>query len=419
MGLFFYNIFLALYSAGIRIASLSNKKARLWLAGRKNIFSEVAQWRERTGKDTKMIWMHCASLGEFEQGRPVIEKIKEKFPGYKILLTFFSPSGYEIRKNYSGADGVFYLPADGKKNAAKFIDIIQPNLVIWVKYEYWYYYLTGFSQKNIPVILISAKFREEQPFFKWYGGIWRKMLHCFEKIFVQDEASAEMLKTKNLFATAVPAGDTRFDRVIAIAENHSALPADITAFCKGCKVIVAGSTWEEDEEEIVHYIKAHPGVRLILAPHEIDAERLQDAKKLFVHAAYYSELNENNSGAQVLIIDNIGMLARLYAAADICYVGGGFNDSGIHNITEAAVYGKPVIFGPEYEKFNEAVELIERGGAYSIENALELEDLLDRLFDDEALLLRTGGIAKDYIYEKQGATGIVLNYLYEKRLLTN
>jgi len=410
---------LGLYAVGVHVASLTNKKARLWLAGRKNIFAEAAQWRERMGQDQKLVWMHCASLGEFEQGRPVIEKIREKFPSYKILLTFFSPSGYEVRKSYSGADGIFYLPMDSKQNAEKFIDIMQPGLVIWVKYEYWYYYLTTFRQKNIPVILVSALFREEQPFFKWYGGIWREMLHCFEKIFVQDEASAGRLKTRNLYATAVPAGDTRFDRVIAIAEKHAVLPAEITAFCKGYKVIVAGSTWEEDEEEIVHYIKAHSGVRLILAPHEIDRERLKDVKKLFGDAVYYSELNGNNSGAQTLIIDNIGMLARLYAAADICYVGGGFNDSSIHNITEAAVYGKPVIFGPEYEKFNEAVELIERGGAFSIENALELEDLLDRLLGDDELLLKTGGVAKSYIYEKQGATGIVLNYLYEKRLLTN
>jgi 3-deoxy-D-manno-octulosonic-acid transferase len=417
LGLFLYNIFLGLYAIGSRIASLSNKKAKLWLAGRKNIFSASAGWRREMGAEAKVVWVHCASLGEFEQGRPVLEKIKEKYPGYKIMLSFFSPSGYEVRKNYPGADGIFYLPADGRKNAARFIDIIKPSLVIWVKYEYWYYYLTAFKEKNIPVVLISALFRPEQPFFKWYGGIWRKMLHCFYKIFVQDAASAEMLKTKNLYATAVPAGDTRFDRVIAIAEKHEPLPEAINEFCAGHQVIVAGSTWEEDEEEIVHYMRTHPAIKLILAPHEIDEERLHDAKKMFGHAVYYSEFITGNTDAQVLIIDNIGMLSKLYLLADIAYIGGGFNDSGIHNITEAAVYGKPVIFGPEYEKFNEAIELIDRGGAFSIENALELEALLDKLFGNEELLRKASATAKKYIYEKQGATGIVMEYIYEKRLL--
>ena len=418
MGLFFYNIFLGLYGAGIRIASFTNKKARLWLAGRKNIFTEIKEWRDQTG-NAKVVWMHCASLGEFEQGRPVIEKIKEQFPGYKILISFFSPSGYEVRKNYGGADGIFYLPKDGKRNAAHFTDIINPSLVIWVKYEYWYYYLTGFKQRKIPVVLVSAIFRRDQPFFKWYGGIWLEMLRCFEKIFVQDEGSVSLLEGAGLSSVALPAGDTRFDRVIDIAEKHTPLPAAITDFCRGYQIIIAGSTWEEDEEEIVHYTRVHPAVKFIIAPHEIDEERLRDAGKLFKNAVLYSELIHSNADDRVLIIDNIGMLSKLYALADITYVGGGFNDSGIHNILEAAVYSKPVIFGPAYEKFREAIDLVDLGGAFSINNALELEALLDKLFGDNELLQHAGSVAKDYVYGKRGATGTILKYFYENRLLTN
>ena len=418
MGLFFYNIFLGLYGAGIRIASFTNKKARLWLAGRKNIFAEIKEWRDQTD-GAKIVWMHCASLGEFEQGRPVIEKIKEQFPAYKILVSFFSPSGYEVRKNYSGADGIFYLPQDGKRNAARFTEIINPSLVIWVKYEYWYYYLTGFKQRNIPVVLVSAIFRKDQPFFKWYGGIWLEMLRCFEKIFVQDEASVSLLEETGLASVALPAGDTRFDRVIDIAEKHAPLPPALTDFCRGYKVIIAGSTWEEDEEEIVHYTRIHPSVKFIIVPHEIDEERLRDAKKLFKEAVFYSEWTGANAGDRVLIIDNIGMLSKLYALADITYVGGGFNDSGIHNTLEAAVYGKPVIFGPEYKKFREATDLVDLGGAFSISNALELEALLDKLLGDNVLLQQAGTIAKEFVYGKRGATGTIIKYFYENRLLTS
>ncbi len=417
MLLFFYNIFLILYAAAVRIVSFFNKKARLWLAGRKNIFENLMEWRHHNAE--KIIWMHCASLGEFEQGRPIIEKLRQQYPSHKILITFFSPSGYEIRKNYTGADGIFYLPLDSKSNAEKFIDILKPTLVIWVKYEYWFYYLTLLKHRNIPVILVSAIFRKNQPFFKCYGSLWIQILQSFEKIFVQNEASVSLLKSIVMAENIAVTGDTRFDRVMDIMEKNEPLPNTLLEFCKDKKVIVAGSTWEEDEEEIVHYAKIHKDIKFIIAPHEIDKERLADIKKLFAGAVYYSEFIAGEAAVQTIIIDNIGMLSKLYQLATVAYIGGGFNDSGIHNILEAAVYGKPVIFGPEYEKFAEGNELVERKGAFPIENALELEALLDKLLNNDELLKTTSTICRMYVYEKRGATEKIMEHIYANRLLTN
>jgi 3-deoxy-D-manno-octulosonic-acid transferase len=419
LALFFYNIFLGLYFAAVRLTAWRSQKARLWLAGRRGVFEKIQQWRNGFSTAEKIIWVHCASLGEFEQGRPIIEQIKKDYPFYKILLTFFSPSGYEVRKNYSGADGIFYLPFDGRFRANKFIEIVQPSLVIWVKYEYWYYYLSLLKKKSIPTVLVSAIFRESQPFFKWYGGLWKKILQSFDKIFLQNEHSMALLKNIEMHKDAVISGDTRFDRVISIVENKAALPDMLTQFCANKKVIVAGSTWEEDEEELVHYARMHNQIKFIIAPHEIDKDRLLGIKKMFKNSIYFSEFIKGNTDAQVIIIDNIGMLSALYELADVTYIGGGFNDSGIHNILEAAVYGKPIIFGTEYEKFSEAVDLVDRGGSFSIENALELERLLDKLLGDEELLKNTSEISKKFVYEKQGATNLIVQYLYEKRLLIN
>jgi 3-deoxy-D-manno-octulosonic-acid transferase len=404
---------------GVRFMSWRSPKARLWLAGRRGIFEKITVWKNSLLPTEKIIWMHCASLGEFEQGRPILERIRQQFPSYRILLTFFSPSGYEIRKNYAGADAVFYLPMDGVITSKKFVEIINPSLVIWVKYEYWYYYLTSLKQKGIPVILVSAIFRQSQPFFKWYGSLWKRILESFNHIFVQNEPSLTLLQKIEMSANATIAGDTRFDRVISIAENKKDLPDSLLQFCKNHKVIVAGSTWEEDEEEIVHYVKTNKQIKLIIAPHEIDEERLLDIKKLFTNSILYSDFLKVNTEAQIIIIDNIGMLSSLYSLADVTYIGGGFNDSGIHNILEAAVYGKPVIFGPEYEKFSEAIALVEAGAAFSIENALELEALLDKLLINEILLKETSSIAKNYVYKNKGATHKIIQYIYENRLLIN
>jgi 3-deoxy-D-manno-octulosonic-acid transferase len=418
LGLFFYNTFLFLYHFGIKAIAFRSPKAKNWLAGRQNYFQKLQAWKATLTPTDKVIWVHCASLGEFEQGRPLIESIKKNHPTIKILLTFFSPSGYEIRKNYNQADAVFYLPLDSKKNAIHFIEIIQPSFVIWVKYEYWYYYLTTLQAKNIPLFLVSAKFRESQPFFKWYGNLYRKILKTFTHIFIQnDETSLELLHTINV-TNVTKAGDTRFDRVAEIIQTKNILPKEITDFCVGQKIIVAGSTWQEDEELLVHYANVHPTIKFIIAPHDVDVDRISEVKKIFKTATTLTALQQGEKATQVLIIDNIGMLSQLYKIANITYVGGGFNSSGIHNILEAAAYGKPVIFGPIYEKFAEAVDLVNLGGAFSVDTSIALEALLDKLFADNALHTSACTASGNYVKTMQGATQKIMRYFYENRLLT-
>ena len=369
----------------------------------------------------RTIWMHCASLGEFEQGRPLLEAIKKKYPSYKIALSFFSPSGYEVRKNYVGADLVFYLPMDNIVNAKKLIAIINPSLVIWVKYEYWYYYLQELKKRDIPVLLVSGIFRKNQPFFKWYGGIWKKMLDCFQQLFVQDEGSVALLTSIGIKENVEVAGDTRFDRVIAIAEKNE--PVDhISTFIGNHKVLVAGSTWDEDEIELLHFVKMRPDIKFIIAPHEIYKENIEDVRKEFKDSILYSSLaKDNKSGedAHVLIIDNIGMLAKLYKYADVTVVGGGFGQGGIHNVLEAAVYGRPVVFGPVYEKYAEAVGLVKCGAAYSASGPLQMDKLLTMLFNDENEKNKSGLAARDFVYDHKGATNKILDHIARKRLLIN
>ncbi|UEG51314.1 3-deoxy-D-manno-octulosonic acid transferase [Ferruginibacter lapsinanis] len=418
MGIFLYNLFVLFYSLGIRIASLWNTKAKLWVNGRK-MFPVV--------KEPISVWMHCASLGEFEQGRPVLEELKRNDPSLKIVLTFFSPSGYEVMKEYKGADHIFYLPSDSPFNAKKFIDNINPSLVLWVKYEYWFYYLHELKKRNIPTLLISGIFLPSQPFFKWYGGLWKRMLSCFNHLFIQDEESKELLSTINVKENITVSGDTRFDRVITIAEKFEPISL-IDKFCKDSKVIVAGSTWEEDEAELIHYVRINPNIKFIIASHSIDSENLKDVKKEFKGAVFYSELVLADQQLQsdnlirstnILIIDNIGMLSRLYKYADITYVGGGFGDDGVHNVLEAAVYGKPVVFGPEFEKYLEAEELIESEGGITINNALELENVFNKLFSDETEIKKRSECAKNYVYSNAGATKKIVDHIYKNRLLTN
>ncbi len=415
MTIFFYTIFLKLYSIGISISAWWNPKAKLWLEGRKR-FPVLNFTKEASLQN---VWIHCASLGEFEQGRPVIEHIKKIYPAAKIILTFFSPSGYEIQKNYQGADAIFYLPLDNKKNAEKMIETINPSLVLWIKYEYWFYYLKALRQQNIPVLLVSGIFRENQPFFKWYGGIWQKILFSFTHIFVQNETSKNLLARIGFDENVTISGDTRFDRVIEIARKFEHIPL-VQQFCAGSKVIVAGSTWEEDEAELIHYVRANPQIKFIIAPHEIDAENLKEVKKEFAGSVFYSELILNQPvTSNVLIIDNVGMLSRLYYYADITYIGGGFGDDGVHNVLEAAVYGKPVVYGPVFEKFIEAIELFNCGGGITINNALELEKVLNALWNDAQLLKTSGGAAGNYVHSNAGATEKITSYIQEKRLLTN
>ncbi len=418
MSKFLYDIFLFIYSIGIRIASAWNPKASKWIKSRKNIFTEINLKLQTSNH--KLIWMHCASLGEFEQGRPLLEELKIKNEGLKIVLTFFSPSGYEVMKNYKGADHVFYLPMDSAFNSKRFLDILNPSLVLWVKYEYWFYYLQELHRRNIPTVLVSGIFRQNQPFFTWYGAIWRKMLGSFTHFFVQNEESKDLLKTIGFTNNVSVNGDTRFDRVLEIANTFEPLPL-IEEFCGDSKVIVAGSTWEEDEIELLHFVKAHPEIKFIIAPHEIDEENLNDVKLEFKNSIFLSQLaaDDRRPTSNVLIIDNIGMLSRLYKYATIAYVGGGFGDDGVHNVLEAAVYGKPVVFGPVYEKYEEATGLVNAEGGISINGPLKLEGILNALLNDGGERKRRGVAAENYVLAHSGASQKIIRFIQENRLLTS
>ncbi|WP_207515469.1 3-deoxy-D-manno-octulosonic acid transferase [Longitalea luteola] len=460
MHLFIYNIFLFIYAIGIRISSLWNPKARLWLNGREDIWLKLQNMLNAEGQGRKakgerqqtegahqnaggsppppatshspLVWMHCSSLGEFEQGRPVMEAIKRQYPNAKVLLTFFSPSGYEVRKKNSGADYVLYLPMDSKANARRFINLVQPDLVVWIKYEYWFYYLTELKKKQIPLLLVSGIFRKDQPFFKWYGRLHWYMLESFDHLFVQTQASKQLLGTIGFTNNVTISGDTRFDRVAQIAEQFQ--PVDkIAEFCGDSQVIVAGSTWPEDEEEMDHYANSHPEIKFIIAPHEINEDHLKEIEKLFKRSVRYSKLTVPSSSPvpiprnrqlnieppNTLIIDNIGMLSKLYKYATITYVGGGFGDDGVHNVLEAAVYGKPVVFGPVYDKYIEAVELVQQGGAFVINTALELEKTCEELLTNDSAWEASCQAARNYVYNNKGATDTIMHYIQEKRLLTS
>ncbi|RYY24533.1 MAG: 3-deoxy-D-manno-octulosonic acid transferase [Chitinophagaceae bacterium] len=429
MSLFVYNLFILLYSFGARIISPWNPKAKLWLQGRKGLFNKLAQQiRDRAGfstPDSPLVWIHCASLGEFEQGRPVIEGLKNEYPSLRVLITFFSPSGYEIRKNYSGADFICYLPVDTRQNAKKFLDLVKPDLVLWVKYEYWFYFLHEIKKRDIPLLLVSGLFRKDQAFFKWYGKLHRRMLSFFQHLFVQGQSSANLLKTVGQIAPVTVNGDTRFDRVTTIANSFAPIP-EIAAFCETYPVIVAGSTWQEDEEELDHYANTHPGLRFIIAPHEIDEAHLRSTETLFKHTVRFSKWKKAYSNStiitsakppNVLIIDNIGMLSKLYHYATITYVGGGFGNDGIHNILEAAVYGKPVFFGPVFDKFSEAIDLLECGGAYTVENALELEKTMNELLENQDEYRQACTAAFNYTSQNRGATQMILDYIKNNKLI--
>jgi 3-deoxy-D-manno-octulosonic-acid transferase len=399
-----------------KVISFYNKKARLWVNGRKSILQEIQE--KLKDNQEKIVWIHCASLGEFEQGRPIIEKLKVKVSKFKVLLTFFSPSGYEVQKNYTGADYIFYLPIDTASNAKAFYDIVNPTLVVFVKYEFWFHYVTTAKQRNIPLILVSGIFRESQPFFKWYGGLHKTMLQCFAHFFLQDDQSASLLKSIGIHNNVTISGDSRFDRVIEITSAQKSFAA-IEQFIGNSKVIVAGSTWTEDDEELDHYANTHKEIKFIIAPHEIDEDRLGECLMLYKHSVLYSKIDKANTDCNVVIIDNIGMLSKLYRYATICYVGGGFGGDGVHNVLEAAAHYKPVVFGPNYEKYIEAVGLIEADGAFTVENTLELEEILNDLFTDEAYYNTTCRNAGNFVSSKAGATAKIIDYIYEKRLLTN
>lgn len=410
---FLYNIAIFFYSVFIRIFSVFNEKAKLFVAGRKNWKKTL---REQTDQNAKYVWFHCASLGEFEQGRPVIEELKKQFPEYKIALTFFSPSGYEIRKNYDLADIVVYLPLDTKSNAAAFLNILQPEKAFFIKYEFWYHYITELKKRQIPHYAISAIFRENQQFFKntpW--GLWyRKILFQFDHLFVQNETSAQLLKNIGLLNITV-SGDTRFDRVAAIASAAKEISI-VEKFKGNSLLVVAGSTWKPDEELLVEFINHNSHVKFIIAPHEVSVTNMNRIQQLLKRPAilFSNTKNAEPDTFQVLIIDSIGLLSSLYRYGNIAYIGGGFG-VGIHNILEAATFGMPIVFGPNYKKFKEAVELISEGGAFAITKFDELEHTFNQLISDKKVLNNTSDISKNYVAKNVGSTEVIIKKVFNKR----
>ncbi|WP_236652798.1 3-deoxy-D-manno-octulosonic acid transferase [Chitinophaga vietnamensis] len=410
-----YNAGIRLYKTGVQLAALGgNAKAARWLKGRHHWQKQLQEW-QLAGQP--LVWMHAASLGEFEQGRPVLEAIRQQFPENKILLTFFSPSGYEVRKNYPGADYICYLPLDTAANARRFLELVQPQLAIFVKYEFWYHYLTELHIRKVPTLLISGIFRPEQPFFKSYGAMFRRLLQQFNHIFVQNEASLQLLQGLHLQQVSL-GGDTRFDRVSALLQDQRALPL-IEQFLAGKRLLAAGSTWPSDEKMLAAWWKEQPDkdLKLILAPHEIGESHIQSILQLFPDALRYSQLTGHIPESNVLIIDNIGMLTALYRYATICYVGGGLDKGGIHNILEPAVYSKPVIMGPVFDRYFEAVELEAAGGALVVRNHEELLARTTLLLHNTAAYNQIAAIAGNYVQSNRGATEKVISYIQEKRFL--
>jgi 3-deoxy-D-manno-octulosonic-acid transferase len=404
-----YRLAIAAYTTGVRIAAFFNPKAALFASGRKGLLDkmQLALASERR----KRIWMHCASLGEFEQGRPVLEALRLQYPQHSIVLTFFSPSGYEVRKNYDGADYVFYLPMDTRANAAAFLDIVSPALCLFIKYEFWYFYLDTIHKRKIPAILLSAIFHKDQSFFKWYGSLFRHMLHAFSHIFVQDEHSKSLLHGIHISHVST-SGDTRFDRVIAAAAQAGTLPVAET-FCADSKILVAGSTWPEDEAVLAKTLPllGHKW-KLILVPHEIHDEHIEAIQKHFPHALRWTSVNEESplDSANVLIVDKVGLLMQLYRYGRVAWIGGGFGKEGVHNVLEAAVYGTPCLYGPIFHQFLEARELLEKGGAFSLSDPKEIAQTLNEL-DDTRRYEQHASLAKDYVLSKTGATAIVVDYI--------
>lgn len=394
-----------LYRFLVSIAAHFNIKARLWTDGRKNIFARL---EEAIKPDNKIIWVHCASLGEFEQGRPVIEALRKSMPEHKILLTFFSPSGYEIRKNYQGADYIFYLPADTARNAKRFISIVHPEVAVFIKYEFWLNYLRELKHSGCRTFIVSAIFRRNSVFFKWYGGIFRKALTTFEHIFVQNSASQEMLGELGLKNVTI-AGDTRFDRVATIATAAKRIEI-VERFTNNAPTFVAGSTWEPDEQLIMGLIATHPELKFIIAPHEMEQQRIdhfieQSPRKAIRYTQCTPQTDLEHT--EVLVIDTIGILSSIYQYASYAYIGGGFG-VGIHNTLEAATFGLPIAFGPNYHKFKEACEMIEIGASRSVSTIEQLDQWLSELEQNPDKHSHNRALSSDYIKKNKGATNIFI-----------
>ena len=395
---------------GMHLASPWHHKAKLTVQGQART---IPYLKETLDPDGGYIWIHAASLGEFEQGRPLIEKMREEQPDAKILLSFYSPSGYEVRKNYDKVDAVCYMPVDTPLRVKEFLDVVKPKMAIFVKYEFWGNFLEQLKKRNVPTYIISSIFRPEQSFFKPWGGMFRKMLNSFTHLYVQNEESRELLHSIGVDNVTV-CGDTRLDRVLQIKAQAQEFPAIAAMTSNDKPTLVMGSSWEPDEDIVLPYFNSHPNVKLIIAPHEFDENRLQAMMaRINRPVARYTQIEgKDPSQLDCLIIDCFGILSSLYRYGDIAYVGGGFG-SGIHNVPEAAVYGIPVIFGPKHEKFQEAVELKACGGAFAIENAQQCHDILDQLLSDNEALKQAGDSAGNYIACHTGATERIYNDLFK------
>lgn len=398
-----YNIGIRLYYLLIWLASFFNHKAKLWIKGRSN---------QSFIRYENSIWFHFASLGEFEQGRPVLEQMRLTYPDRPVVITFFSPSGYEVRKNTPLADAVYYLPLDTPANAARFIKTINPSIAIFTKYEYWYYFFAQLYKRRVPLYIISGIFRDGQVFFKWYGGMHRKMLKCVRHFFLQDEHSRQLLADINIKNTTV-SGDTRFDRVWTNATNPKQLP-EVEQFVNQQKTMVCGSTWPGDEKLLIELVNDYPDWKFIFAPHELSIEKTNQLIELLPpeSSIKYSALAlaEKGTKYQCLIIDNIGMLSSIYQYGNIAYVGGGFG-VGIHNTLEAAAFGIPVIFGPNYSKFNEARALVAMEAGFSISNEAELKAIVEKLITDGDYYAKSCQKAREYVDTQKGATEKITTFI--------
>ena len=414
---FIYTFGIYCYALGVRIAALFNPKAKLMVAGWKHTFGRLAL--APVGQD-RTVWFHASSLGEYEQARPVLNAFRQQHPDYKVCVTFFSPSGYEVRKNTPEADFVCYLPMDTRANARRFVNLLRPTVAFFVKYDYWFNYLEQLRLRDIPTYMFSAIYRPNQYFFRWYGTWYlRHLKMCFRHIFVQNETSLTLLQTHGIGHCSI-AGDTRFDRVhqiVEAAECNEAVEAWLAGY--DGHVLVGGSTWPPDEQILAHVREVHgdwfPG-RIILAPHVISEEHLRQIERLFPDSVRYSQLTGESGNARVLIIDNIGMLSALYRYGDVAYIGGGFG-RGIHNILEAVTFGKPVVFGPNYHKFQEACDIIARGGGWSIRGESDLEEgELKRLMTDPDAYRKAAEACRRYMEENLGATEKILSQVTSNNL---
>ena len=410
--LFLYNLIVQIASFLLKIVAVFSPKIKLFVEGRKSVF-EILE--SKINATDKTIWFHAASLGEYEQGLPVIERIKEKFPSHKIVLTFFSPSGYEVRKNNLVADVTVYLPLDTKKNALQFLSFVRPEMVFFIKYEYWPNYLTELRKLGIPTYLISGIFRKNQLFFKWYGGFYRTALNTFTYFFVQNESSKKLLLELGKTNVAV-SGDTRFDRVASILEKDNSLDF-IETFKNDTLTIVAGSSWPKDENLLVDYInQTSEKIKFIIAPHNIKEEQIQELKNsISKKVVLFSEKSTKNlADFDVFIIDTIGILTKIYSYADIAYVGGGFGNPGVHNILEPATFGVPIVIGPNFSHFAEATALVNREGCISISNKKELMDAFSNLIANDNIRHEKGHICNTFVQMNKGATDIIMKKINDQ-----